>query len=135
MSSTSPRPLRKSTRIFTTERMSSLREGGYEPLAIVSHLARIGTSDPLEPGESIDSLAAAFTFGKMARHPGRYDPADLARLNAAVLHAMSYAEAQPRLADLAPIWARRSGWPSARTLACFPGSRTGRGWSTARSTR
>ena len=77
-----------------------LRDQGYEPLAIISHLARIGTSDPLEVAESIDALAAAFTFGKMARHPGRYDFADLARLNAAVLHAMSYAEAQPRLADL-----------------------------------
>ena len=77
-----------------------LRDGGYEPLAIVSHLARIGTSDPLEPGESIAALAAAFTFGKMARHPGRYDPADLSRLNSAVLHAMSYTEAQPRLAEL-----------------------------------
>lgn len=86
-----------------------LREGGFEPLAIVSHLARIGTSDPLEASEGIDALAAAFTFGKMARHPGRYDQADLSRLNAAVLHAMSYAEAQPRLADLGadlgePFW-------------------------------
>lgn len=77
-----------------------LRDGGYEPLAIVSHLARIGTSDPLEPGESIEALAAAFTFGKMARHPGRYDPADLSRLNSAVLHAMDYVEARPRLAEL-----------------------------------
>ena len=77
-----------------------LREQGYEPLAVISHLSRIGTSDPLEAGESIDALAAAFTFGKMARHPGRYDPADLTRLNAAVLHAMSYAEAQPRLANV-----------------------------------
>jgi glutamyl-tRNA synthetase len=77
-----------------------LRESGYEPLAVISHLARIGTSDPLEPGESLEALAAAFTFGKMARHPGRYDPADLSRLNAAVLHAMPYAEAKPRLANL-----------------------------------
>ncbi|MFZ4607224.1 MAG: glutamate--tRNA ligase [Caulobacter sp.] len=86
-----------------------LRDGGYEPLAIVSHLARIGTSDPLEASEGIDALAAAFTFGKMARHPGRYDPADLSRLNAAVLHAMTYAEAQPRLAEFGadlgePFW-------------------------------
>ena len=86
-----------------------LRDGGYEPLAVVSQLARIGTSDPLEAAESLDALAEAFTFGKMARHPGRYDPADLSRLNAAVLHAMSYAEARPRLADLGadlgePFW-------------------------------
>jgi glutamyl-tRNA synthetase len=77
-----------------------LREQGYEPLAIVSHLARIGTSDPLEPAGSIGELAAAFQFGKMARHPGRYDFDDLARMNAAVLHAMDYAAAQPRLQNL-----------------------------------
>lgn len=86
-----------------------LREEGYEPLAVVSHLARIGTSDPLEPSESIEALASAFAFGKMARHPGRYDPADLARLNGATLHAMPYAVAQPRLAALGadlgePFW-------------------------------
>ncbi len=80
--------------------IQQLREEGYEPLAVVSHLARIGTSDPLEPGESIEALAAAFAFGKMARHPARYDPADLARLNGATLHAMSYDTAQPRLAAL-----------------------------------
>ena len=46
------------------------------------------------------SPAADFDFGKMGRHPARYDEADLARLNAAVLHAMPYEEAQPRLEAL-----------------------------------
>ena len=36
----------------------------------------------------------------MGRAPARYDSADLARLNAGVLHAMDYAVAQARLADL-----------------------------------
>jgi glutamyl-tRNA synthetase len=35
----------------------------------------------------------------MGRAPARYDSADLERLNAASLHAMSYSEAQPRLAE------------------------------------
>ena len=60
----------------------------------------MGTSDVLEPSPSLEALAAGFDFGKMGRHPARYDPADLARLNAAVLHAMSYEEAQPRLQAL-----------------------------------
>ncbi|MES2032835.1 MAG: glutamate--tRNA ligase [Pseudomonadota bacterium] len=78
-----------------------LRDKGYEPLAVVSHLARIGTSDPLEPGVSIEALAGQFGFDKMAHRAARWDPEDLAKVNAAVLHAMSYAEAQPRLATLA----------------------------------
>ena len=77
-----------------------LREQGYEPLAVVSHLARIGTSDPLEPGESIAALAGGFAFDKMANRAARWDPEDLGKVNAAILHAMPYAEAQPRLAAL-----------------------------------
>ncbi len=77
-----------------------LREQGYEPLAIVSHLAKIGTSHTLEPAHSIMDLAEGFAFDKMARHPGRYDFEDLAKMNAATLHGMDYAAVQARLAEL-----------------------------------
>jgi glutamyl-tRNA synthetase len=77
-----------------------LREQGYEPLAVVSHLARIGTSDPLEPGASIAALAGDFAFGKMAHRAARWDPEDLGKVNAAILHAMPYSEAKQRLAVL-----------------------------------
>jgi len=77
-----------------------LREKGYEPLAVVSHLARIGTSDPLEPGVSIEALAGQFGFDKMAHRAARWDPEDLAKVNAAVLHGMDYATAKPRLANI-----------------------------------
>lgn len=80
--------------------ISELRAGGYEPLAITSHIAKMGTSDVLEPAPTLEALADGFDFGKMGRHPARYDPADLARLNAAVLHAMPYEVAQPRLRTL-----------------------------------
>ena len=80
--------------------IAEMRDKGYEPIAITSHLGRIGTSDPLEVGESIDALGASFAFAKMGRSPARYDTADLDRLNAQALHAMPYAVAQPRLAAL-----------------------------------
>jgi glutamyl-tRNA synthetase len=79
--------------------IEQLREGGYEPIAVLSHLGKIGTSDVLEVGATLEELAASFDFGKMGRAPARYDSADLDRLNAAALHAMSYAEARPRLAE------------------------------------
>ena len=79
--------------------IEQLREGGYEPISVLSHVAKIGTSDALEVGASLESLAETFDFGKMGRAPARYDSADLDRLNAAALHAMPYAEAQPRLAE------------------------------------
>jgi len=80
--------------------ISEMRDLGYEPIAITSHLGRIGTSDPLEVGASVEALGESFAFAKMGRSPARYDTADLDRLNAQSLHAMDYATAQPRLAAL-----------------------------------
>jgi glutamyl-tRNA synthetase len=80
--------------------IADMRDQDYEPIAIVSHLAKIGTSDPVELGGSLPELGASFSFDKMGRAPARYDTADLERLNAAVLHAMAYGEAKPRLEAL-----------------------------------
>lgn len=80
--------------------IADMRDQGYEPIAITSHLGRIGTSDPLEVATSIEALGQGFAFSKMGRSPARYDTADLDRLNAQALHALSYAEAQPRLQAL-----------------------------------
>ncbi|MFT3995976.1 MAG: glutamate--tRNA ligase [Asticcacaulis sp.] len=80
--------------------ISEMRAQGLEPIAITSHLAKIGTSDPLEVAPSLDALAELQDFDKMGRAPARYDFDDLMRLNAGVLQVMDYAEAQPRLAAL-----------------------------------
>jgi glutamyl-tRNA synthetase len=80
--------------------ISEMREQGYEPIAITSHLGRIGTSDPLEVAESVQALGESFAFSKMGRSPARYDTADLDRLNAQALHAMDYRTARPRLTAL-----------------------------------
>lgn len=80
--------------------IADMRDQGYEAIAITSHLGRIGTSDQLEVATSIEALGQGFAFSKMGRSPARYDTADLDRLNAQALHALSYAEAQPRLQAL-----------------------------------
>jgi glutamyl-tRNA synthetase len=80
--------------------ISDMREQGYEPIAITSHLGKIGTSDALEIAPSMAELGQGFSFDKMGRSPARYDTADLDRLNAQALHAMSYAEARGRLAAM-----------------------------------
>ena len=77
-----------------------MRNDGYEPLAITSHLGKIGTSDNLEIAGSLKELGESFSFSKMGRSPARYDEADLGRLNAQALQAMDYATAKPRLAEL-----------------------------------
>ena len=46
-----------------------LREEGVEPMALLSLLARIGTSQPVEPAESLDALAAGFRLRLLCRAP------------------------------------------------------------------
>lgn len=77
-----------------------LRGDGFEPMAILSHLAKIGTSDPVEARPDIATLSAEFSFAKVGRAPARFDPEELKRVNAAALHALPYAAVQPRLEAL-----------------------------------
>jgi glutamyl-tRNA synthetase len=78
--------------------VSELSADFYEPMAILSHLAKIGTSDPVEARTSIDQLAEEFSFEKIGRAPARFDPEELKRVNAALLHQMDYAVAKEKLA-------------------------------------
>ncbi|HYD86806.1 MAG TPA: glutamate--tRNA ligase [Vitreimonas sp.] len=88
-----------------SKRIGSLGVGelaaeGYEPMAVLSHLAKIGTSDPVEARLAIDELAAEFDFAKIGRAPARFDPEELKRVNAAVLHQLDYTSVKDRLANL-----------------------------------
>ena len=58
-----------------------LREEGVEPLAMLDVLARIGTSQPVEPA-SLDELAASFDFAHFGRAPAHFDPHEVELLNA-----------------------------------------------------
>jgi len=68
-----------------------------EPLAVASYLAKIGTSDPVEPRLSLGELAGEFDFVKIGRAPAHFVPEELLALNAKLLHAMPYAMAVGRL--------------------------------------
>jgi glutamyl-tRNA synthetase len=77
-----------------------LRAQGYEPMAVLSHLAKIGTSDPVEARLQFAQLVEEFSFDKIGRAPARFDPEELKRVNAAVLHQTDYAAVKDRLAKL-----------------------------------
>jgi len=68
----------------------ALRADGIEPLAVAALLARIGTSDPVEPVDSLAPLIASIDFARFGRAPARFDIAELASLNAKVLHHLPY---------------------------------------------
>lgn len=79
--------------------VAEVREAGFEPEALTSYLARLGSSDAIAVA-SLDELVAGFDFSKFGRAPGRYDLAELAHLNTAFLHEADFAVVEPRLARL-----------------------------------
>ena len=80
--------------------IQGMREEGFEPLAVVSYAATIGTSDPIAPHDNLDELGEAFDFGKLSRAPARFDPHGLRLLNAKLLHDRPFSAVASRLADL-----------------------------------
>ena len=70
--------------------LEQLREEGMEPLVVAAYLAKIGTSDPVEPRQTLGELAAEFDFAKIGRAPAHFVPEELAALNAKTLHTMPY---------------------------------------------
>jgi glutamyl-tRNA synthetase len=79
--------------------ISSLRDDeGIEPMAINSLLAKLGTSDAIEARLSLAELVAEFDMAKVARGAPKFDPDELKRLNARVLHATSFEAVASRLA-------------------------------------
>jgi len=77
--------------------LASLRDDGIEALALASYLARVGTSDAIEPALSLDELARGFSFAKMGRALAHFELAELTALNAKLLHHLPFAAVAPRL--------------------------------------
>ncbi|MGE5146519.1 MAG: glutamate--tRNA ligase [Candidatus Eiseniibacteriota bacterium] len=80
--------------------LGALREEGIEPMALVSLLAHIGTSEAITAHQSLWELVEGFDFGRFGRATPKFDPAELKQLNARVLHAMPFKGAHPRLGAL-----------------------------------
>ena len=79
--------------------VEQLRADGIEPLALLSLLARLGTSQPVEPMASLAELAAGFDFAHFGRAPAHFDVADVELLNARLLHLLDFADVRDRLPD------------------------------------
>ena len=73
------------------------RDAGIEPAAIVSLLARIGTSEPVEAVVDAAPLVAAFDFRHFGRAPARFDEEELAAVNARIIHQLPHATVASRL--------------------------------------
>lgn len=77
--------------------MASLRDEGIEPIALVALLARLGTSDPVEPVTLVAPLIESIDFARFGRAPARFDEAELALLNQKILHHTDHSAVADRL--------------------------------------
>ncbi|HSF11873.1 MAG TPA: glutamate--tRNA ligase [Erythrobacter sp.] len=88
----------------------AFRERGIEPEAIIALLARLGTAQPVEPIADRAVLVATFDLGTFGRAPAKFDDEDLERLNAGIVHQLSFEAVQHRL----PEGMDAAGWHAIR---------------------
>ena len=96
-----------------------LREEGVEPMALLDVVARIGTSQPVEPIATLAELAADFDFATFGRAPAHFDPHEVELINARLMHALPFDTVRDRL----PSEATEDDWillrPNLTRLADF----------------
>ena len=90
--------------------VDGMRDAGIEPLALLSLLARLGTSQPVEAKTSLKALAEGFDFATFGRAPAHFDLAEVEQLNAKLLHLTDYADVAARL----PAGASEADWAALR---------------------
>jgi len=80
--------------------LADLRDSGLEPISLNAHIARLGTADPVVPAQTMQEIIDGFDMARLGRAPARFDPEDVTRLNARILHETSYAAVAERLAEI-----------------------------------
>lgn len=88
----------------------AFRERGIEPEAIIALLARLGTSQPVEPIAEVARLLETFDLSTFGRAPAKFDDAELERVNTAIVHQMPFEAVAARL----PEGMDEAGWHAVR---------------------
>lgn len=94
--------------------METLEARGILPMAILSLLAKLGTSDNIEARDKLDALAGEFDFSKIGRAPAKFDERDLLALNATLIHTKPFDAVKEQLAQIAPEAANETFWLAVR---------------------
>jgi glutamyl-tRNA synthetase len=86
--------------------VEAFRDAGLEAITLNALLARLGTSDPVEPVTDMAPLIERFDFAHFGRAPARFDDAELATLNQKIVHLLPYEAVADRLpsAITAEVW-------------------------------
>lgn len=80
-----------------SEGVTAWRDAGIEPIAVAALLSRLGTSHAVEPVQALDELLTGFDLAAFGRAAARFDPHELALLNARIIHGMPFEAVAERL--------------------------------------
>jgi len=72
--------------------LRDLREAGVQPMALLSLMARLGSSDPMELRANLEEIADGFDITKFGAAPTKFDVEDLYPLTAKVLQEKPLAD-------------------------------------------
>lgn len=79
--------------------LRDLREQGIEPMALLSLMARLGSSDPVELRRDMAELIDGFDIGHFGSAPTKFDEADLLPLTARHLAGLPLADVAETIAE------------------------------------
>lgn len=79
-----------------------LRTQGIEPEAILSYLARLGTSDAIIACQDFSEISAGFDITRTSQSAARFVPTDMFALNAHILAHSHFDKYQTRLKEINP---------------------------------
>jgi len=94
--------------------LAEFRTSGIEPMALNSLLAKLGTSDAIEPRQTLGELVAEFDLSHFSRATPKFDVEELNRLNARLLHITAFDAVAGRLEALGLRGVDRAFWEIVR---------------------
>jgi len=95
--------------------LRDLRAQGIEPEALLSLMARLGSSQPVELRASLDEISEGFDLSQFGAAPTRFDAADLIPLTRAHVQTLPFDAVRARLASLGvPPEDAEAFWNAAR---------------------
>ena len=80
--------------------LRDLREAGVQPMALLSHMARLGSSDPFEMRSSMDELVEGFDVTRFGSAPTKFDVEDLYPLTARYLNGLELSSVEGTIAEI-----------------------------------
>ena len=95
--------------------LRDLRARGVEPMALLSHLARLGSSEPVVLRSSIQELVDAFDISKFGSAPTKFDTQDLFPLTARYIQTLELKDVADNINELGvPTEIAQQFWDAVR---------------------